>query len=99
DPDDVAQVLWRLKFDPLLLGPAHIVRPKQPLHLYGKLHTRTGVGWEQFLPNCHIQHTTKNPQFLMDGCRLKPVFLNDAGSGPDLNSRLKPPSEIVLNVI
>lgn len=51
------------------------------------------------LPNCDVHHTTKNPQFLKDCCRLKLVFLNDAGSGPDLNSRLKPPSKIVLDVI
>jgi hypothetical protein len=31
-------------------------------------------------------------------CRLKPVSLNDSAGGPDLNSRLKPPSKIVLNV-
>jgi hypothetical protein len=35
----------------------------------------------------------------MDGCRFKPISLNDPGCGPNLDARLKPPPEIVLNVI
>ena len=90
------KVLGCLELDPLLLRPRHIVRPKQPLHLYGKLHSRAGVRREQLFPNCDVHHTSKNPQFLMDGCRLKPISLNDPGCGPDLNSHLKPSSQILL---
>ena len=35
----------------------------------------------------------------MNSIGLKPISLNDPACGPDLNSRLKPPPEIVLNVI
>ncbi len=35
----------------------------------------------------------------MDRRRLKPAFLDDPGSGLDLDSRLKPPSKIVLDII
>jgi hypothetical protein len=35
----------------------------------------------------------------MDGRRLKPISLNDSACGPDLNSRLQSPSEVVFNVI
>src|ERR1019366_670239 len=77
DPDDIAQVLGPLELDPLLLRPRHVVRSKQPLHLYGKFHSRAGVGRQQFLTNCDVHHTAKHPQFLMDGCRLKPISLND----------------------
>jgi hypothetical protein len=35
----------------------------------------------------------------MDGRRLKPISLNDSARGPDLNSRLQSPSEVVFNVI
>ena len=57
---------------------AHVMRPKQPLHLHRKLHAGAGVRRQQLLSNCDVQHTAKNPQFLMDGRRLKPISLNNS---------------------
>jgi len=94
DPDDIAQVVRCLELDSLLFGPRHIMRPKQPLHLDEKLHPRTRVRREQLLPECDVQHTTQNPQFLMDRCWFKPVFLDDSRRGSELNPRSKPPSEV-----
>jgi hypothetical protein len=88
-----------LKLDPLLLGPTHVVRPKQPLNLDRELHPGAWVGRQQFIVDRDVQHTAKHPQFLMDCRRLKPIFFNNAGGGRDLNPSLKPPSKIVLNVI
>ncbi len=97
--DDIAQVIGRLELDPLLLGPCHVMRAEQPLHLHGKLHTRTWIGREQLLANCDIHHTAKNPQFLMDCGRLEPVLFDDTACGSNLNSHLKPPVKIQLDVI
>ncbi len=38
---------------------------------------RRRVCGQQFLPNCDIHHTTKNPQFLVDGRRLELLTLDD----------------------
>ena len=50
----------RLKLDPLLLGPSHIVRPKQALHLQWKLDPGTWVRGKQLLVNRDVQHTAKD---------------------------------------
>jgi hypothetical protein len=50
-----------------------------------KFHTDAGVGSKEILENCDIRHTSKNPQFLMNGRGLEPIFLNDTGIGLELN--------------
>src|ERR1700678_2460661 len=99
DPDDVSQVFRRLEFDPLLLRPTNVVRPKQPLHLNRKLHTRTGVCRKQLLPNCDIHHTAKNSQFPMNRRGLKAAFLDDTGSGLDLDTGLESAPKVILDII
>jgi hypothetical protein len=59
----------------------------------------TGVCRQQLLPDCDIHHTAKNPQFLVDCRRLKAAFLDDTGSGLDLDMSLKSASKIVLDII
>jgi hypothetical protein len=88
-----------LKLDPLLLRPRHVVRPKQPCHLHRKLHPRTRVGGEQFLPNCDVHHAPQDSQFLIHSRRLKPVFFDDTGAGLDLNTGLESLSKVMLDII
>ena len=35
----------------------------------------------------------------MDRCWFKPVLLDDSRRGSELNARLEPPSEVVLNLV
>ena len=35
----------------------------------------------------------------MYGCRLEPIFLNDPSSGLELNTNLKPPPKVMLDVV
>ena len=61
-------------FDRALFRPGHVVRPEQPFHCNRKLHSRTGIGREQFFPDCDIQHTAEHPKFLMHRTRLQELM-------------------------
>jgi hypothetical protein len=93
------QVLGGLEFDALLLRPSHVVRPKKAFHSDWKLYAVAGIGREQLLANSNVQHTAKDPQFLMDCCRLEPTLLNHTAHGFHLNATLKTAPEIVFDVI
>ena len=64
------------------------MRAEEPLNFYGKLHTEARVCRKQFLPYRNVEHTVKDPQFLMHCCGLEPAAMNDATGRSDLNSIL-----------
>jgi hypothetical protein len=75
------------------------MRPKHPHHLDGELYTGTGVCQQQPPPNRDVQHTPKQPQFLMDRRWFESVLLPDASGTLNSDSRLEPPPKIEFDII
>ena len=77
DLDQVLQILGGVELDLLLFGPPHVVRPEQPINPRGKLDTRTRVRSQKLLADRHVQHATQYAKFLVNGCGLQQVLLDD----------------------
>ena len=64
-----------LSFDPLLLRPRHVVRPKQSFDRRpGNSTPAHGFAGQQLLAYRHVQHAPQHPQFLMDRRRLQSIL-------------------------
>src|SRR5216683_4941259 len=67
DANDVAQKLGTVPLNALLFRPRYVVWLEQPFDHDRKLDAGTWIRRKKLLPNGHIEHTPKHPEFLVYG--------------------------------
>jgi len=76
------------------------VRPEQSRYDNWKFHSLTGIGCEQLLADCHVQHTPKNSILLVYGGRFcGSLFPVSTTFDPDPNSLLYAITQILFDCV
>jgi hypothetical protein len=64
-----------------------------------KFNAPTGIGLQEFLSYCHVQHSPKDSQLLMNGGWLENSHLSEAERGPDSNHLSKAITKVHLDIV